>query len=69
MVKASAVAVAPSAILLFLGGPAWPFHVATVIAVAAATEESVIVFLLDKPRSNVKTVVHVLRDRESGEVA
>jgi CDP-diacylglycerol--glycerol-3-phosphate 3-phosphatidyltransferase len=63
MVKAGAVTMAPSAILLFLAGPAWPFHAATVICIAAAIEESIIVWLLPRPRSNVKSVVHVLRDR------
>jgi len=36
LVKAAAVSMAPSAILLFLGGAAWPFHIATLVCVAAA---------------------------------
>ena len=63
MVKAGAVMMAPTAILLFLTGPAWPFHVATVVCVTAAIEEGIIIWLLPRPRSNVKSVVHVLRDR------
>lgn len=63
MVKASAATMAPSAIWLFLGGAAWPFHVATVVCVIAAIEESIIVWLLREPRSDVKTAVHVMRDR------
>lgn len=62
MVKAAAVCMAPSAIALFAGYAAWPFHVATVVCVIAALEESVIIAVLREPRSDVRSIFHVLRE-------
>ena len=52
-----------SLLALWAGGPLWPFHVASVIALVALTEEVVITALLDEPRQNVCTVWHVWRQR------
>ena len=55
---------APSAILLFLVGIAWPFQVASIFCLLAGIEEIVITLILDKPYSDVRTLVHVLKARE-----
>ena len=63
LVKTAAVVMAPSAILLFLGGPAWPFHVATVISVLAALEEILITLYLTEPCSDVGSLIHILNNK------
>lgn len=63
LVKGAAVTMAPGAILLFINGPAWPFHIATMISALAALEEIIITLILPAPRSDVGTILHVLRDR------
>ncbi len=62
MVKAAAVSMAPSAIALFAGYAEWPFRVATVVCVIAAIEETVIIAVLREPRSDVRSIFHVLRE-------
>lgn len=64
LVKCAAMVMAPSAVLLFINGPAWPFRTAAVISAVAALEEIVITFMLHAPRSDVGSLVHILRDRK-----
>jgi CDP-diacylglycerol--glycerol-3-phosphate 3-phosphatidyltransferase len=67
LVKLAAVCMAPSAIILFIGGPAWPFHIATVICVLAGIEEIIITLLLHAPQSNVNHFLNALKcRRDSG---
>ena len=61
LVKIAVVCMAPGSILLFVGGPAWPFQVATVISVVAGLEEIAISLLLDHPRSDVHSVIDILK--------
>lgn len=62
-VKFAAVCMAPSSILLFLIGIAWPFQLACVFCCVAGLEEIIITLVLDKPYSDVKSLVHVLKKR------
>lgn len=64
LVKFAVVCVAPSSILLFLGGPAWPFRIATVISVLAGLEEIMISLLLHQPRSDVRSLLDILKQRQ-----
>lgn len=66
-VKFATVCMAPSAILLFLIGIAWPFRVASILCLMAGLEEIIITLILDKPYSEVRTLVHVLKTRNKEE--
>jgi CDP-diacylglycerol--glycerol-3-phosphate 3-phosphatidyltransferase len=59
--KLSAVVVGSSALLLFLGGPALPFRVATWILVLAELEEIAITTILPEWRANVPSLLHARR--------
>lgn len=59
--KLSAVVVGASALLLFAGGPAWPFRVATWVLVLAELEEIAITTILPEWRSNVPSLLHARR--------
>ncbi len=63
LVKFAAVCMAISAIVMFMNGPAWPFRIASILCLMAGIEEIVITGILDKPYSNVRSLVHVLRGR------
>ena len=65
LVKLAAVCMAPAAIILFVGGPPWPFYIATAVSVIAAIEEIVITCLLDKPQSDIKNIIQVLNKRKN----
>lgn len=60
MVKLAALFMAPTAIWVFIGGPALPFHIATVICVVAGLEEIMISIILNEPYADVRTLLHVL---------
>lgn len=60
LVKTAAVCMAPSAIALFAGFAILPFRVATLVCVLAGIEECIIIALLREPRSDVRSVFHVL---------
>lgn len=60
-VKLAAAFMATASILLFAGGPAWPFRIAAVACVLAAVEEIVITLILPERRSNVRSFWHVLK--------
>ena len=67
LVKLAVVCMAPAAIVLFIGGPPWPFHVATVLCVLGALEEIIITLLLHEPQSDVKHFLQAFkRQRNSG---
>ncbi len=65
-VKLAAASMGGSLYIMFLGGPVWPFRVAAVICILAALEEIVITVLLENPRSDVRSLWHVVR-RVKGE--
>ena len=65
MVKLAAVSTAPTAIWVFIGGPALPFHIATVICVVAGLEEIMISIELTEPYSDVSTLLHVLKKNKN----
>jgi CDP-diacylglycerol--glycerol-3-phosphate 3-phosphatidyltransferase len=67
LVKLATVCMAPAAIVLFIGGSAWPFHAATVICLLAALEEIIITLLLPEPQSDVKHLLKVLKSRRDPE--
>lgn len=63
LTKVAAASMATSSILLFLGGPVWLFRAAAILCVCAALEEICITMLLSEPRTNVRTLWHVIRQR------
>lgn len=65
-VKLAAASMGGSLYLMFLGGPVWPFRIAAVICILAAIEEIVITVMLENPRSDVRSLWHVVR-RVNGE--
>lgn len=63
MVKFAVVCMVPSSLLMFIGGPAEPFQVASIICVFAGLEEIVITIVLDKPRSDVRSIIHIIKEQ------
>jgi CDP-diacylglycerol--glycerol-3-phosphate 3-phosphatidyltransferase len=61
--KLSAVLLSAGALLLFAGGPAWPFRLAVAVLVLAELEEIAITVVLPEWRANVPTLRHALRLR------
>lgn len=61
MVKIAVAAVGLSFFGLFLLGYAWPFRAAALLSLLAAGEETAITLYLRTPRSNVRSLWHVLR--------
>ncbi len=59
--KLSAVLMGVGTLLLFAGGPAWPFRVSTLILVITQLEEIAITVVLREWRSNVPSLWHALR--------
>jgi len=66
LVKFATVCMACGAFLLILDGPDWPFQVASIISAFAGIEQIVITLLLDRPRSDVRHLLAVIRGREPG---
>lgn len=65
--KLSAWLLSASALLLFAGGPAWPFRLAVAVLVLAELEEIAVTAVLPRWRANVPTIFHALRIvREDG---
>ena len=64
--KLTAVLMGVAALLLFSGGPAWPFQVAVVALVLEGLEELAITALLPTWRADVPTLWHALGLRRSG---
>jgi phosphatidylglycerophosphate synthase len=65
--KLSAVVVGASAMVLFAGGPALPFRIATCILVLAELEEIAITTLLPEWRANVPSLLHARRLLRGGD--
>ena len=63
LVKFAVACMAPASIILFIGGPAWPFQIASIISVVAGLEEVVITFLLKHPRSDVRSIIHIIKEQ------
>lgn len=63
-VKVAAALIGLSVLLMFAGGPAWPFRLVTPISVLAALEEIAITLVLPELRSNVPSIFHVLKARK-----
>lgn len=61
LTKIAAAFMAIASIVLFLKGSADLFRVAAIICVCAALEEILITFLLSEPRSNVRSIFHILK--------
>ncbi|MCP3985665.1 MAG: CDP-alcohol phosphatidyltransferase family protein [bacterium] len=60
--KLSSVAVGGALLLIWAGGPGWPFRIAAAIAVLALLEEIAITSVLAAPAANVRTFWHVRRE-------
>ena len=69
MGKLSMVLMGCTPLLLFAGGPAWPFEVAILILIAAEMEEIAITFALPRSRANVMSFWHALQVRQQMEKA
>ena len=50
-----------SALVMFAGGPTWPFRLATPLCVLAALEQIAITLVLPESPSDVRSLWHVLR--------
>jgi len=50
--------------VLFLGGPGWPFHVATVVLLLSSLEEMVLTALLRDWQANVTSIWNVMKCKE-----
>jgi len=66
LVKFATVWMACGAFLLILGGPDWLFQAACIISAIAGVEQIVITLLLDRPRSDVRHLLAVIRGRATG---
>jgi CDP-diacylglycerol--glycerol-3-phosphate 3-phosphatidyltransferase len=64
LVKIAIVLVVFSLVYLLLGGSAWPFRIATLVAIAAAAEEIALTSLLSRPHSDVRSIWQL---RQTGE--
>ncbi|MCX7102530.1 MAG: CDP-alcohol phosphatidyltransferase family protein [Methylobacter sp.] len=60
-VKIAAATMGSSLFIMFLGGPIWTFQIAAVLCMIAAIEEMLITWHLHKPKSNLRSVWHVLK--------
>lgn len=60
-VKLAAASMGLTLYVLFLGGPAWPFRVAAIVCTLAAFEEIAITLLISEPKSNLRSILDVLK--------
>jgi cardiolipin synthase len=65
LAKLAALLIGGSTLLIFAGGPTWPFRVATPVSCIAALEEIAITLTLTERRSNVRSLWGVIRQRKS----
>lgn len=63
LVKFATVCIATTSVLLILGGPGWPFHIASLVSVVAGLEQITISLLLKRPQSDVKHLIAVVKQR------
>lgn len=61
MAKATAVLMGAGALVLFSGGPSWPFHLATLVLCIEALEELCITAVLPRWTSDVRSLRQALR--------
>lgn len=66
--KLSAVLMGCTTLLLFAGGPAVPFHLATIVLVLTQIEEICITLVLHDWRANVPSLVHAHRIARDGRI-
>jgi phosphatidylglycerophosphate synthase len=60
-VKLAAASIALTLFILFLGGPAWPFRLASFICIIAACEEIAISLILIERRTDITSILNVLK--------
>jgi phosphatidylglycerophosphate synthase len=65
MAKLAALLVGGSGMLLFAGGPAWCFRLATPVSIIAACEEIAITLMLAEHRANVRSLWHAMQMKQS----
>ena len=65
LVKLAVATTAAGLLVLLWAGQAWLFRLAAAVAALAALEEMVITCLLDAPRSNVRGMLSVWRERRT----
>ena len=65
LVKLASVCIAPASILLILEGPAWPFRFASIVSMLAGLEEIMITMALNKPGSDVRHIIAVIKSRNT----
>ncbi len=63
LVKLASAAAVTTAILLFIEVIDWPFRVAAVLTVLAALEQVAITAIADEPKSNVRSIWHVMHNK------
>jgi CDP-diacylglycerol--glycerol-3-phosphate 3-phosphatidyltransferase len=63
--KGTSLVMGAALLCLFVGGPAWPFHLATCALLLEALEELAITALLRRPASNVRSLWHAWRARDA----
>jgi phosphatidylglycerophosphate synthase len=61
LVKIAAACMAVTSLMMLVFGPAIPFRIAAVLCLLAGLEEFSITVALEKPRSNVKSLWHILQ--------
>jgi len=64
LVKVAVVSIGLAFFILFIFDIAWPFQLATLVCILAATEEIIITLYLTEQRSDVRSFWHIIRDRE-----
>ena len=60
LVKTAVVSIGTAFFVLFIFNIAWPFQLATIVCILAATEEITITLFLSEKRSNVRTLWHAI---------
>jgi len=66
-VKLSAVLIVISSLLLFAGGPSWPFYIAVPVCAYAGLEQVLITLLTNGPLVDTPTLWHALRMHASNQ--
>ncbi len=61
LVKFATVCIASGSVILLLGGPSWPFQLASIISLVAGIEQVIITLMLDSPRADVRHLYAVYR--------
>jgi len=61
LVKFAVLLTAPASVLLFLCDIATPFRIASAVSLLAGLEELAITLVLDRPRTNVRSLAYVMK--------